>query len=96
MNSDQLIAIFDRQAPGYDRQGGARRAIEAALHAALPAVFREVPDAARILCVGMGAGQDVGVIPMSALAKLVEAAGFEAPLAFFQAGLIRAWCARAR
>lgn len=231
MNSDELIAIFDRQASGYDHQGGARAAIEAALHATLPAVFREVPDAARLLCVGVGTGKeviylakrfpqwrftlvepsagmmsvcrqnltaeglaercafhngyldslsgeavfdaatcflvsqflvaeeartgffrqlaerlktggilassdltfntaapdyesmlalwfgisndarptqqdldrlkatyskDVDVIPMSALAQLVEAAGFETPLPFFQAGLIRAWCARVR
>lgn len=37
---------------------------------------------------------DVAVVPMRELSTLVRAGGFDEPLPFFQAGLVRAWTAR--
>lgn len=38
--------------------------------------------------------RDVGVLPMTELAAIVEAGGFQTPLPFFQAGLVQAWLAK--
>lgn len=37
---------------------------------------------------------DVGVLPPSTVASLIEAGGFEPPVQFFQAGLIHAWVSK--
>lgn len=37
---------------------------------------------------------DVGVLPPATIASIIEAGGFEPPVEFFQAGLIRAWLSR--
>lgn len=37
---------------------------------------------------------DVGVLPPSRIASIIEAGGFEPPTQFFQAGLIHAWLSR--
>lgn len=40
--------------------------------------------------------RDVAILPPSAVAEIIAASGFEAPVQFFQAGLIHAWfCRRA-
>lgn len=39
-------------------------------------------------------GKDVAVLPPKAVAAIIESTGFEAPVQFFQAGLIRAWFAK--
>ncbi len=38
--------------------------------------------------------KDVGVLPPSSVSSIIEAAGFEKPVQFFQAGLIHAWCSK--
>jgi tRNA (cmo5U34)-methyltransferase len=34
---------------------------------------------------------DVAVLPPAAVASIIESGGFEAPVQFFQAGLLHAW-----
>lgn len=38
--------------------------------------------------------KDVAILPPERVASLIEAAGFERPVPFFQAALLQAWCAR--
>jgi tRNA (cmo5U34)-methyltransferase len=38
--------------------------------------------------------KDVAILPSSQVASIIESAGFEAPVPFFQAGLIHAWFAK--
>lgn len=38
--------------------------------------------------------KDVAIVPAERIKSLVESAGFERPVQFFQAGLLHAWCAR--
>jgi len=37
---------------------------------------------------------DVGVLPPAEIASIIQSAGFELPVQFFQAGLIHAWLFR--
>lgn len=59
MNSDELKATFDRQAPGYDKQWAKMAPIRDGLHFLLESVFAELPANARILCVGVGTGAEL-------------------------------------
>lgn len=38
--------------------------------------------------------KDVAILPPDTVASIIQAAGFDAPVAFFQAGLIKAWFAK--
>ncbi|MGB3222852.1 MAG: hypothetical protein WBB23_08630 [Desulforhopalus sp.] len=38
--------------------------------------------------------KDVAVLPPRAVAAIIKSGGFEAPVQFFQAGLIHAWFAK--
>lgn len=59
MDRTQLEAIFDRQAPGYDQQWARLAAFRDGLHLLLEALFRPLPAAARLLCVGAGTGAEI-------------------------------------
>lgn len=37
---------------------------------------------------------DVGVLPSATIMSIIESAGFELPVQFFQAGLIHAWLSK--
>ena len=54
MNQDQLNALFDQQAAGYDAQWAKTQAVRVCLHLLLEAGFAELPAQASILCVGVG------------------------------------------
>jgi tRNA (cmo5U34)-methyltransferase len=60
MRSEELKAVFDRQAAGYDRQWAKTAPIREALHFLLESIFAELPTDARILCVGAGTGAEIG------------------------------------
>ncbi len=38
--------------------------------------------------------KDVAILPPADVASIIESGGFEAPVQFFQAGLIHAWFAK--
>ena len=59
MRSDELKAIFDQQASTYDERWAKTAAIREALHFLLEAVFAGLPANARLLCVGMGTGEEI-------------------------------------
>lgn len=59
MTNDQLRTTFDRQAAGYDAQWEAMAPIRDALYLLVEAAFAELPEEARILCVGAGTGAEV-------------------------------------
>lgn len=62
MRSDEIKAIFDQQASGYDERWSKTAPIRDALHFLLEAVFAELPVNARILCVGVGTGEEIGYL----------------------------------
>ena len=68
------------------RDGGRRLCLRAMSGAGL--------DEAGIERMRTAYSRDVAVLPPERVAALVEAAGFEAPLRFHQAGMIHGWCAR--
>lgn len=59
MQSDNIKAIFDQQAAGYDTRWAKIAPIRDALHFLLEAVFAGLPAQARILCVGAGTGEEI-------------------------------------
>jgi tRNA (cmo5U34)-methyltransferase len=59
MHSDELKALFDQQASGYDKQWAKLAPIRDGLHFLLQSVFAELPDDARVLCVGVGTGAEL-------------------------------------
>lgn len=59
MNSDDIKAIFDQQASGYDERWAKTAPIREALYFLLTAVFAGLPEQARILCIGVGTGEEI-------------------------------------
>lgn len=59
MHSEELKAAFDQQASGYDKQQEKMAPILNGLRFLLESVFADVPVEARILCVGVGTGEEL-------------------------------------
>lgn len=59
MQSDEIKAIFDQQAAGYDARWAKTAAIRDALYLLLDAVFSGQRDDAGVLCVGVGTGEEI-------------------------------------
>ncbi len=59
MRKDELVAIFDQQAEGYDGQWEGMAPIRDGLYLLVESVFAGLPDDARILCVGVGTGAEL-------------------------------------
>jgi len=59
MQSDELVALFDQQAAGYDRQWARTAAIRDCMYLLLDPLLAGLPDAERMLCVGVGTGQEL-------------------------------------
>jgi len=59
MNQDEIKAIFDRQAAGYDAQWARTAPIRECLHFLVESFFAALPADARILCVGAGTGAEL-------------------------------------
>lgn len=59
MHADEIKAIFDQQASSYDDRWARTSPIRDALHFLLEAVFAGLPANARILCVGIGTGEEI-------------------------------------
>lgn len=59
MRKDELKAVFDQQAAGYDERWEKMAPIREGLHFLLESVFAELPADARILCVGVGTGAEL-------------------------------------
>lgn len=62
MQQEELKAIFDQQAAGYDRQWERMAPIRDGLHFLLESVFVGLPAEARILCVGVGTGAELAYL----------------------------------
>ncbi|GAB3672209.1 class I SAM-dependent methyltransferase [Salinisphaera aquimarina] len=59
MHQDEIKAVFDQQAAGYDKQWAKMAPIRNGLHFLLESVFAELPADARLLCVGVGTGAEL-------------------------------------
>ncbi len=59
MRKDEIKAIFDRQAATYDERWARTAPLREALHFLLEAVFSGLPADARILCIGVGTGEEM-------------------------------------
>ena len=59
MRKDELKAVFDQQAAGYDKQWAKMAPIRNGLHFLLESIFAELPTDARVLCVGVGTGAEL-------------------------------------
>lgn len=62
MRDDELRAVFDQQAAGYDRQWAPMAPINACLYYLLDAVLADLPADARVLCVGVGTGKELAYL----------------------------------
>lgn len=62
MNQDELKAVFDKQASGYEEQQMKLAPVHDGLYFQLEWIFSELPQAARILCVGLGAGAELSYL----------------------------------
>lgn len=59
MQQQELDALFDQQAAGYDTQWARMAPIRESLHFLLETVFADLPEDARLLCVGAGTGAEI-------------------------------------
>ena len=62
MNQSELKAVFDKQAPGYEEQQKKLAHVYKGLYFQLQWIFSELPQDARILCVGSGAGAELSYL----------------------------------
>jgi tRNA (cmo5U34)-methyltransferase len=62
MQKEELKALFDKQAAGYDKQWARMSPIRDGLHFLLESIFADLPADARILCVGAGTGAELGYL----------------------------------
>lgn len=59
MQQEELESIFNRQASSYDEKWSKMAAIRDALHLLMQAALADLPEEARILCVGAGTGSEI-------------------------------------
>lgn len=59
MHQDDIKALFDQQAANYDAQWAKTAPIRHCLHLLLGSMFSKLPADARILCVGVGTGDEL-------------------------------------
>lgn len=59
MRKDELVAVFDSRAAGYDAQWEGMAPIRDGLYLLVEAAFAGLPDDARVLCVGAGTGAEL-------------------------------------
>jgi tRNA (cmo5U34)-methyltransferase len=59
MRPDEIVSLFDQHAAGYDRQWARTAPIRECLHLLLEPMFSVLRPDARLLCVGVGTGQEV-------------------------------------
>lgn len=59
MRREELKAVFDQQASGYDKQWARMAPIRDGLQFLLESIFADLPADARILCVGAGTGAEL-------------------------------------
>src|SRR5690606_6598619 len=59
MRAEEIRAVFDQQAAGYDKQWAKLSPIRDGLHFLLESVFADLPTDARVLCVGVGTGAEL-------------------------------------
>ncbi len=59
MEPSDLVALFDQQAAGYDRQWAKTAPIRDCLYFLLEPLLAPLPAEARVLCVGVGTGQEM-------------------------------------
>lgn len=62
MNQDELKAVFDKQATGYEQQQKKLAPVHDGLYFQLEWILSELPRAARILCVGLGVGVELSYL----------------------------------
>lgn len=62
MNQEDLKAVFDQQAAGYEAQQKKLALVHEGLYFQLPWIFSDLPEDARILCVGLGAGAELSYL----------------------------------
>lgn len=59
MKTDEIISIFDEQAPNYDSRWKRMAPVSDALYFFVKTIFARLPEKARILCVGAGTGKEI-------------------------------------
>lgn len=62
MNQEELKAVFDKQASGYEEQQRKLAPVHEGLYFQLEWILSELPQDARILCVGLGAGAELSYL----------------------------------
>ena len=62
MRREELKAVFEQQAAGYEKQWARMAPIRDGLHFVLESIFADLPADARILCVGAGTGAELAYL----------------------------------
>ncbi len=62
MNQDELKAVFDQQASGYEQQQKKLAPVHEGLYFQLEWILAGLPESARILCVGLGSGAELSYL----------------------------------
>lgn len=62
MNQEELRIIFDKQASGYEEQQKKLGPVHDGLYFQLEWIFSDLPQDARIMCVGLGAGVELSYL----------------------------------
>lgn len=94
MNRHEIKKVFDKQASSYDEQWSRMAPMRDVLLFLLEAVFANLAANATILSVGTGTGEELAYLAQPTIVSIIQSAGFETPIQFFQAGLIHGWFAQ--
>src|SRR5690606_14399244 len=62
MHHDEIKEVFDQMAASYDAQWARTAPIKSCLHFLVESFFRELPEQARVLCVGVGTGTELAYL----------------------------------
>lgn len=62
MNREEITLLFDQQAPNFDKQWEKMSQIHEGLYFLMESLLLELPQEARVLCVGAGTGREVKVL----------------------------------
>ena len=62
MDREQLKEAFEQQASPYDQKWSRVAAFRDGLHLLIGSIFRDLPNNARVLCVGAGTGAEIGYL----------------------------------
>lgn len=94
MDKQEIKALFDQQAAGYDTQWARMQPLRDCLYLLLDAATCFLVSQFILDRMRRAYAHDVAVLPPGEVAAMLRDGGFPLPVPFFQAGLMHGWISR--